>query len=121
VLDGSVARASTRLKSVASATLAKASDGVGRRPGIDVRLARASPGMQEGRVRSREQPRRVTIRLTPYEARLLWRLRIAGLPEGARPRTATTVLVHALLHEAAALTEPEPAVAPAPAEPARGE
>ena len=43
------------------------------------------------------QTRRVTIRLTPYQARRLWKLRIADLPEGARPRTVTEVLVRALL------------------------
>ncbi|HUQ05958.1 MAG TPA: hypothetical protein VM261_25825 [Kofleriaceae bacterium] len=40
---------------------------------------------------------KVTIRLSPYEARALWKLRMKGLPEGARPRTSTEVLVHALL------------------------
>ena len=40
---------------------------------------------------------KVTIRLSPYEARALWMLRTQGLPEGARPRTSTQVLVHALL------------------------
>lgn len=40
---------------------------------------------------------RVSIRLSPYEARVLWRLRTTGLPDGARPRTVTQVLVHALL------------------------
>jgi hypothetical protein len=43
------------------------------------------------------EPRRVTIRLTPYQARKLWKLRTHGLPGGARPRTVTEVLVGALL------------------------
>ncbi len=43
---------------------------------------------------------KVTIRLSPYEARALWKLRTHGLPEGARPRTTTEVLVHALLSAA---------------------
>ena len=43
------------------------------------------------------QTRRVTIRLTPFQARRLWKLRTADLPEGARPRTVTEVLVRALL------------------------
>lgn len=50
-----------------------------------------------------ELPTKITIRLSPYEARALWRLRTAGLPVGARPRTVTQVLVHALLEAAARL------------------
>ncbi|HEY5949024.1 MAG TPA: hypothetical protein VIV40_26210 [Kofleriaceae bacterium] len=46
------------------------------------------------------QPSKITIRLSPYELRALWRLRTQGLPEGARPRTITQVLVHALLDAA---------------------
>ena len=45
-------------------------------------------------------PAKVTIRLSPYQARALWKLRTLGLPEGARPRTSTEVLVHALLSAA---------------------
>lgn len=45
-------------------------------------------------------PVKITIRLSPYEARALWKLRTHGLPEGARPRTSTEVLVHALLSAA---------------------
>jgi hypothetical protein len=44
---------------------------------------------------------KVTVRLSPYEARELRRLRTEGLPHGARPRTATQVIVEALLHAAA--------------------
>jgi hypothetical protein len=51
------------------------------------------------------QPEKITIRLSRYEARALWRLRTEGLPEGARPRTITEVIVHALL-DAAARTRP---------------
>jgi hypothetical protein len=98
---------STHDKSAASTGAAKASDGVRRAPrGIAVRLARAPRDMHEGGV-GPAQPRRVTIRLTPYEARLLWRLRTAGLPDGVRPRTATDVLVHALVRAAATLVEPD--------------
>ena len=43
------------------------------------------------------KPQRVTIRLTPYQARKLWNLRTHGLPGGARPRTVTEILVGALL------------------------
>ena len=50
-------------------------------------------------------PEKVTIRLSPYEARLLWKLRTEGLPDGARPRTSTEVLIHALL---AAAQRPPP-------------
>ncbi len=42
------------------------------------------------------QTRRVTIRLTPWQARRLWQLRTAGLPEGEAPRTATEVLLRAI-------------------------
>jgi hypothetical protein len=51
-------------------------------------------------MREPRQPLRITIRLTPYQARRLWDLRTAGLPEGARPRTATEVLLNALLEAA---------------------
>ena len=44
---------------------------------------------------------KVTVRLSPYAARALWKLRTQGLPEGARPRTSTEVIVHALLAAAA--------------------
>lgn len=40
--------------------------------------------------------RRVTIRLTPYQAKLLWRLRTEGIPEGGTPRTVTEVLIRPL-------------------------
>jgi hypothetical protein len=56
------------------------------------------------------QTRRVTIRLTPYQARRLWKLRTADLPEGARPRTVTEVLVRALLDASRALDRDEPSV-----------
>jgi hypothetical protein len=46
------------------------------------------------------QPSKITIRLSPFEARALWKLRTQGLPAGARPRTITQVLVHALLEAA---------------------
>jgi len=49
------------------------------------------------------QTRRVTIRLTPYQARRLWKLRTADLPEGVRPRTVTEVLVRALLDASRAI------------------
>ena len=49
--------------------------------------------------------RKVTIRLTPYQARKLWELRTRGLPEGARPRSATQILVEALLFQAATAGE----------------
>jgi hypothetical protein len=44
--------------------------------------------------------RKVTIRLTPFQARKLWELRTQGLPEGARPRSATQILIEALLTHA---------------------
>jgi hypothetical protein len=44
---------------------------------------------------------KVSVRLSRYEARALWKLRTHGLPEGARPRTSTEVIVHALLAAAA--------------------
>jgi hypothetical protein len=53
------------------------------------------PGMK-----GTQQPRRVTVRLTPYQARLLWAMRTGGLPDGAEPRTATEVIVAALLQVA---------------------
>jgi hypothetical protein len=56
------------------------------------------------------QTRRVTIRLTPYQARRLWKLRTADLPEGARPRTVTEVLVRALLDASRTLDRDEPSV-----------
>jgi hypothetical protein len=43
---------------------------------------------------------KITIRLSPYEARALDKLRTKGLPAGARPRTITQVIVHALLDAA---------------------
>ena len=48
----------------------------------------------------RRQSSKITIRLSPYELRALWRLRTKGLPAGARPRTITQVLVNALLDAA---------------------
>ena len=48
------------------------------------------------------QSRRVTIRLTPWQARRLWELRIAGVPEGQRPRTATEVLLRAVVESKSA-------------------
>ena len=54
-----------------------------------------------------KQTRRVTIRLTPYQARRLWKLRSADLPEGARPRTVTEVLVRALLDASRAVDRDE--------------
>lgn len=48
----------------------------------------------------RRQPSKITIRLSPYEARALWRLRTKGLPAGARPRTITQAVVYALLDAA---------------------
>ena len=48
----------------------------------------------------RQQPRRVTIRLTPYQARALWKLRNHHLVEGQLPRSVTAVLVEALLRQA---------------------
>lgn len=56
----------------------------------------------------RRQPSKITIRLSPYEARALWRLRTKGLPAGARPRTITQVLVHALLDAATRADESSP-------------
>ncbi len=53
------------------------------------------------------QTRRVTIRLTPYQARRLWKLRTADLPEGARARTVTEVLVRALLDASRAIDRDE--------------
>jgi hypothetical protein len=53
------------------------------------------------------QTRRVTIRLTPYQARRLWKLRTADLPDGARPRTVTEVLVRALLDASRAVDRDE--------------
>jgi hypothetical protein len=52
------------------------------------------------------QPAKITVRLTPFEARALWQLRTEGLPAGARPRTATEVIVHALLDAAARRRSP---------------
>jgi hypothetical protein len=52
------------------------------------------------------QPAKITVRLTPFEARALWQLRTEGLPLGARPRTATEVIVHALLDAAARRRSP---------------
>ena len=45
----------------------------------------------------RKQSSKITIRLSPYELRALWKLRTKGLPTGARPRPITQVIVHALL------------------------
>jgi hypothetical protein len=56
----------------------------------------------------RRQSSKITIRLSPYELRALWRLRTKGLPTGARPRTITQVLVHALLDAAACEEERAP-------------
>lgn len=50
-----------------------------------------------------EEPKqlsKITIRLSPFEVRALWKLRTKGLPDGARPRTITQVIVHALLDAA---------------------
>ncbi len=65
-----------------------------------------------------QQTRRVTIRLTPYQARRLWQLRSSDLPEGARPRTVTEVLIRALVgatrspEQRGPRGEPGPAPAP---------
>lgn len=48
----------------------------------------------------RRHPTKITVRLSPFEARALWRLRTAGLPPGARPRSITEAVVHALLRAA---------------------
>lgn len=40
-----------------------------------------------------EQNRRVTLRLTPYQARQVWRLRTQGIPDGQPPRTVTEVVI----------------------------
>jgi hypothetical protein len=48
----------------------------------------------------RKQSSKVTIRLSPYELRALWKLRTKGLPTGALPRPITQVIVHALLDAA---------------------
>jgi hypothetical protein len=49
--------------------------------------------------------RKVTIRLTPFQAKKLWELRTSGLPEGARPRPATQILIEALLTHAENTTQ----------------
>lgn len=48
----------------------------------------------------RRHSSKITIRLSPYEMRALWKLRTRGLPAGARPRPITQVVVHALLDAA---------------------
>jgi hypothetical protein len=54
------------------------------------------------------QSRRVTIRLTPWQARRLWQLRTEGLPEGKAPRTVTEILLRAITQpHASAATEDE--------------
>lgn len=40
-----------------------------------------------------DQPRRISFRLTPYQARQLWRLRTQWVPEGQPPRTATEIII----------------------------
>jgi hypothetical protein len=40
-----------------------------------------------------DQNRRVTLRLTPYQARQVWRLRNEGVPDGRLLRTVTEVLI----------------------------
>ena len=54
------------------------------------------------------QSRRVTIRLTPWQARRLWQLRTAGLAEGEAPRTATEVLLRAITEATLPLNDDEP-------------
>jgi hypothetical protein len=54
----------------------------------------------------RQQPRRVTIRLTPYQARALWKLRNHNLVEGQLPRSVTAVLVESLLRQAREISDP---------------
>ncbi len=62
------------------------------------------------------QSMRITIRLTPFQARQLWLLRNADLPAGAAPRTATAVLIRALLDasKASAAADNARAAAPGP-------
>jgi hypothetical protein len=62
-----------------------------------------------------QQPHRVTIRLTPYQARALWKLRTNALVEGQTPRTVTHVLVEAMLKEARHISDSDDVEAPAPA------
>lgn len=52
-----------------------------------------------------KQPGRVTIRLTPFQARAVMKLRTYGLTEGQRARTVTAVLVEAALKAAKDLPE----------------
>jgi hypothetical protein len=63
------------------------------------------------------QTRRVTIRLTPWQARRLWQLRTVGLPEGEAPRTATEVLLRAITESTLPEDEEKstPAIEAAPA------
>lgn len=42
--------------------------------------------------------KRISIRLTPFQARKLEELRVEGLDPGAEPRTTTEVLVDALMY-----------------------
>lgn len=54
-----------------------------------------------------QQGRRISFRLSPYQARMLWKLRHADIPEGGQPRTTTAVFIKALeilsaAHECAA-------------------
>jgi hypothetical protein len=43
-----------------------------------------------------KQTRRVTIRLTPWQARKLWELRTKDLPAGSEPRGVTEVIIASL-------------------------
>jgi hypothetical protein len=67
-----------------------------------------------------QQPTRVTIRLTPYQARALWKLRTHALVEGQTPRTVTHVLIEAMLKEARHIDDGDETHAP-PATPAADE
>lgn len=60
------------------------------------------------------QPHRVTIRLTPYQARALWKLRTSALVEGQTPRTVTHVLVEAMLKEARHIEDTDDVELPSP-------
>lgn len=51
-----------------------------------------------------KQARRISLRLTPWQARQLWRLRTEGLLEGQPPRTVTEIFVKGLCQMAAALS-----------------
>ena len=60
-----------------------------------------------------KQTRRVTIRLTPWQARRLWQLRTVGLAEGEAPRTATEVLLRAITESTLPGEEAEEKATPA--------